>query len=184
MSMPMLVELIVPAAAVGVSAPAHGFKVRVIVIALFFADDSGEFGIVIITINIARHVIGVLVVMPVVIVIMRVVVVIFMRVVIVIFIGVVIVIFMRVIIVIFIGVVVVIVMGVIIFVGVVIVVFMVVPVVVFMLIFMVVMPMFIRVHVAAESKDLNASRGINDIAAFARALHRVQQAFFPAGAID
>ena len=47
----------------------------------------------------------------------------------------------------------------------------------------IVIVVFIRVHVAAGSKDLNASRRVNQIAAFARAFHRVQQSFFPARAV-
>ena len=70
-------------------------------------------------------------------------------------------------------------------VGVIIVVMVISMVIVVMLIAMiVVMPMFIRVHIAPEGPDLNASRSVDDIAPFASALYRFQQPLFKASAVD
>ena len=44
--------------------------------------------------------------------------------------------------------------------------------------------MLIMSHAGAKGNNPNTSRGVDQVAAFARALHRVQQALFPACAVD
>ena len=69
--------------------------------------------------------------------------------------------------------------------GMVVVVIMLVSVVVIItLIGMVVVIVFIRVHARAEGTDFYAGGSVDQIAAFAGALYRIQQRFFVTGAID
>ena len=217
MMMPVVIMMVMPAQAIDFPGSAQCLNQPVF--ALVFAGDSGDFGVVGVAVNFARHFVvmilmGMFVVMFVgVLVSMFVIGVLVLGMLVSVFVGVLVSVFVGVLVVMFVGVLVVMLVGVLVsvfvvmFVGVlvvfvsvlvvmfvgVLVVFVSVFVVMFVVMFvgmlvimlsMLILAMFIMCRFGTKGNNPNASRCIDDIAAFARALHSFQQALFPTSAID
>ena len=195
---PVAATMVIPAQAVDFSSSAQSLNMRVII--LFLADDGRDPPVISVTADLAGHFVSVVVGMVVivlvgmvVIMLVSVVVIMFIAVVVIMFIAVVVIMFIAVVVIMFIAVVVIMFISVVVimFISVVVIMFisviviMLVSVVVIMLVsVIVIIGMIIMCRAGANGDNSYTSRGIDDIAAFARALHRLQQVLFPTRAVN